>query len=155
MHRELKIFLDRLRAGEEEEISLSVAPDFLGIREEELIFDSPIEISGKAYLTKDSFIVHLKSKTCIKIPCSICNQMIIISLEAPDIFHSIFLEELKEAVFDYSFLIREDLLLQVPPFAECQKEGCPERKNLASYLKKTTSVKKNPAEETYFPFADL
>jgi hypothetical protein len=64
------------------------------------------------------------------------------------------LAELEGPVFDYAFLIRETLLLQTPPFAECNGGNCSERTEVNKYLKKPTEVKIHH-QPTYFPFSDL
>ena len=155
MELELKIFIDKLSLDQEEEITLVISPQFLEIEDKELIFDSPIEISGKCYVTNESFILQLQSKTQTKMPCSICNTLVNIDLEANEIYHSVFLEELSTNIFDYSSLVREELLLQVPPFAECENGNCPERKVITKYLKIRSPKEEKPSTQTHFPFADL
>ena len=157
MEQELKIFIERLEPQTEYPLSHSLAPSFLQIEEKELIVTAPVDVKGKVFLTDHTLIFHLSCKTAIHMPCSICNKMQVFFLNSTETIHSFDLEELRESTFDYSFLVREDLLLQIPQFAECNEGKCSERESLSSYIKKSPSpIKKGSSKQSsYFPFADL
>ncbi len=148
MHDLLRIYTEQLRRGVKEKIDLSVDPSFLDIQEEGLRFEAPIHISGEAYTTDTDLILHLSCSTEVKLPCCICNEFFTLSLTASDIYATELLDDLDSAVYDYSPLLREELLLQLPAYAECQGGKCPERENLSAYLKS-----KEPKE--HHPFREL
>lgn len=143
-----KIYADRLKGGQVEKISFTAPSDFLEIKESDLSFPHPIAIQGEAYIAEDHLIVHLQAHTQAKIPCSVCNEPFTFQIDVPDFYHTIPLEELKSAIFDFSLLLREDILLQIPHFAECSKGKCPERSSLSKY-----TIKEKHDEQ--FPFSSL
>ncbi len=153
MEHELNIFVEQLSEGEPKKVNLSLPSDMLGVQENDLILESPISISGEIYITDHHLIIHLTAKTKAKMRCSICNELTDISLDAT-IYESLPISELKSSIFDYSSLIKEELLLQLPLFCECQG-NCPERIHLKSFLKEAQPKKNTSSETTHFPFADL
>ncbi len=144
-----KIYADRLQGGQVEKINFQADSDFLDIKETDLTFPKPISIRGETYLADDHLVLHLKAETEVKVPCSICNEAFIIPISLHDFYHTVPLEELKSAIFDFRELLREDLLLQIPQFAECSGGKCPERSSLSKY-----SAKKEKQDEQ-FPFSQL
>lgn len=153
MEHQLKIFVEQLEEGKQERISLTISPPFFDIQENDLVLDSPVAISGEIYMTDHHLILHLDAKTTAKIPCAICNNLATLPLEAK-IYESLPLSELESSIFDYSSLVKEEILLQIPLFAECQS-NCPERSNLGPFLNKIKEDKSAPPENTHFPFAGL
>ncbi len=149
MQSELKIFVEQLKDGHKEKIQLTLPADFLQMQEKELEVIRPVEISGEAYTTDDSLILHLNCRTAVRMPCAVCNDPAEIELSASDIYFSQPFEELKSEIFDYAFVVREELLLLLPQFAEC-KGKCSKRKDLEALLKK-----KPAAANVQYPFADL
>jgi uncharacterized metal-binding protein YceD (DUF177 family) len=143
---ELKIYVDRLKDGHTEKIQEELFSDFLAITEEELSFPLPVNVKGDAYLAEDHLVLRLKATTKAKLPCCMCNEDFLFSIEI-DFYHTVALDELKNPVFDYSLALRESILLQVPPFAECNGGQCPERPAVSKYLKS--------APHSQFPFSDL
>lgn len=152
MQRQFKIYIDRLKHEEKESIDQEVPSEFLDVREEDLSFPTPVKIKGEAYLADEHLILHLHLKTTAALPCAICNQLVQIPISIDDFYHSEPIDELRSPTFDYTEALREAILLQVPPFAECHRGNCPERATISPYLKK-----KDPKTETpsHFPFADL
>ena len=148
-----KIYVDRLSAGQVEKIEESFDPVFLDIEEEDLKFEVPIQVSGEAYITDEYLIIHLKVQTSAKMPCSICNEMISVSIFLKNFYHIQSLSEVKGVIFDYSLSLREAILLELPKYVECGGGTCLERKNIAQYLKKDNELPED--NHTYFPFADL
>ena len=66
----------------------------------------------------------------------------VLPLEA-EICKDIELAELKEEIYNYGPLLREDLILKLPSFVECKDGNCPERENIKKFIK---------GKDTYFPF---
>lgn len=142
------IYTDRLREGKTETIEITTSPDFLAIDEPELVFDKDVHVSGRAYLANDHLILHLSAKTEGKLPCKICNEMTICTIEVDNISIPISLSEVKGAIYSFEQDLREAILLETPLIAECNGGSCPMRKkeNLRSGNKEIP---------TYLPFADL
>lgn len=141
------IFIDRLRGGQTYKIELKVEPAFLGPDEPELKFDTPVQIKGEAYLTDDHLILHCKAHTAVRMPCAVCNEMIEVKLEAKEVYHTEPIGEIKSAVFDFSEVLREALLIELPRTAECNLGKCKERGLMTPYMK--------AQERTHCPFANM
>jgi uncharacterized metal-binding protein YceD (DUF177 family) len=142
-----KIFVDRLADGSRENIELSSEPHFMDLSESELKFPEPVEVEGHAYVSDQSLFLHLSARTSACLPCSICNQMTQVPLEISDYIHVESVAEIKGKVYDFSPVIREALLLELPHTAECDSGKCPERERLKDYFSKSGG--------DYNPFQDL
>jgi uncharacterized metal-binding protein YceD (DUF177 family) len=141
-----KIYVDRLKNGQTEKIDVTVNADFLDVAD--ISFSLPVTIQGEAYLADEHLILHMQAHTETQIPCVICNKSFTLKLAVSDFYHSVPLLEIKAAIFDFSSLLREDILLQIPQFAECSGGTCPERVDISKFLK----TKKTDAQ---FPFSGL
>ena len=75
-----------------------------------------------------------------------------IPVQIKNIYHAIELTKIKYAVYDFSYLLREALILQTPKFIECNQGVCPERDELHKYLKRD---KKEDQSKQNFPFSKL
>lgn len=148
-----KIFIDQLREGHAQKINESVSPDFLQIHEKDLRFKKNIEITGETYLATDHLVIHLDVQTEAELPCAICNEWAPIKMHLSNLYFSIPLKEVKGAIYDFKSILREEILLEVPQFAECEG-GCPVRENIKKYLKENPSEGEE-VEGGYHPFADL
>jgi hypothetical protein len=149
----LKIYIDRLKGGQILKIDEALSPDFLEIDEKDLLFEAPVQLKGKAYLANNEhLIIHLHIETTACIPCSICNDLIQIPIIIKNIYLTKPIVEIKGALFDIIDEVRESILLQTPPFTECNHGKCPERENLKQFLK--PSQKKDTTDILHFPFAD-
>jgi uncharacterized metal-binding protein YceD (DUF177 family) len=148
---ELVIYVDRLKEGQTETFSGDISSDFLG---DDPSFQDNVKVSGQAYIAGDHLILKLQAETAAWLPCSICNQPTLVSSTLVDFYHAQPLEDVS-SIFDFSSLLREDLLLQLPFFAECEG-NCPERESLKKFLK--TPSESSPDGSVFnvqFPFADL
>lgn len=142
----LKIYLDRLKAESELRIDESVEPQFLATPTQELQFKDPVKIKGQAYLADDHLIVECALSTVGYLPCSICNQPTPVAVNKPDLRLVIPVEEIKGSVFELLDSVREEILLDIPQFAECGQGHCPERVSVSPFMK---------AKDEHFPFADI
>jgi uncharacterized metal-binding protein YceD (DUF177 family) len=144
---ELVIYVDRLKDGSVEKFKGTISTDFLGT---DPLFGSELSVSGEAYVTGEHLILKLQASTEAKLPCSICNGLTCVPLKLTDFYHAEPISEIP-SVFDFSELLRQDLLLQLPLFAECEG-NCPEREEIKKFLKKETSA---ALHNVQFPFSDL
>lgn len=145
---EFKIYVERLKEGQKEIFSGNA----LGLsmpEEKDLSFKKEIELSGEAYIAGDHLIIKLDARATAFMPCCICNNTVTIPVDLYSFYHAEPLEEIKSSIFDFSELVRTDLLLQLPQFAEC-RGNCSERSNLKPFLKE-----KNTVCNANFPFSGL
>lgn len=141
----MKIIVEQLKEGLEEKIKNKISPSFIDVKEEALEFLDDVEIEGKTYTTSEHLILHLKILTYATMPCSICNTKTKVEICIKNFYHAEELVSINQ-IFDYSNVLREAILLEVPSFTECHNKNCPERKEISYFLKKSDSN---------FPFANL
>jgi len=152
----LKIFVDQLKQGKVEKIDRSVPSDFLQVEEPDLSFESDISIQGEIYIAGDGLVCHLNVGATGVIPCSICNEPVEVPIRVKGLYHVEPLEKIRTGIFNLSDVIRENILLETPTFAECQNGSCPQRNVIGKYLKKDDADHQiDSEEEGYHPFADL
>lgn len=150
---QFKIYVEQLRDGHSESLNESYSPDFLDIKEKDLGFKDAVKIQGEAYLAEEMLVLHLDIKTTYLMPCRICNEPVKTDLLVNGFYHAIPLGEIKGAVFNFKEILRETILLEVPPLAECHQGKCPQRQKMKKYFKQKTE---QPAQdEGYRPFADF
>ena len=144
---ELIIYIDRLKEGQEDIFEGTTSTSFLGT---DPVFQETLSLSGKAYVTGDHLILKLQASTAAWIPCSICNELTLVPITLTNFYHA---ESTKDipSTFDFTELLREDILLQLPLFTECNG-NCPERTTVEKFLKKPTS---ESAKNAQFPFSNL
>ena len=153
---ELKIFIDRLKEGSIEKLEGEVPPNFLELDDRDLQCTSPVKLKGQAYIATDHLLIQLHIETKIFMPCSICNEPTEIKIKIPDFTHVEPLSEIRSSIFDYTELLREDILLSLPQFTECHNGKCPERDLIKNYLKKEKKAEKSSSgEAVHFPFSDI
>jgi len=144
-----KIYVHRLTEGRKERIEERIDPTFMDVAESELSFTSPVLVKGEAFLATDTLILRLRVETETVMPCAICNKDVRIKILIPNFCHTEELSGIKGGIFDYSGILREAVLLELPMTAECEN-SCPERETISVFL----SSRKHKGEE-YRPFEDL
>jgi len=154
MDETFKIFVDRLRLGKKETIRESVSPDFILLKEGDLVFNDQVEIKGEAYVVDQELVMHLDIETQAQLYCSICNEALKVPIRLRNFYHVVALDQIKGAIYDYREMLRETLIVEAPQFAECGGQ-CPKRKEYAVYMKNAETDSADEKEETYRPFADL
>lgn len=151
---ELKIYIDRLKDGRIEKLNGQFSTSCLGVEDLDISFHNLLSLEGEAYTTNDHLILRLQAKTCVFIPCAICNKLVEVPICMENFYHAKPLAEIPSAVFDFSQELREDLLLQIPQFAECNQGNCPEREQIKQYLKGEEQGAL-PSHSFQYPFSDL
>ncbi len=150
------VFLIRLADLDQDsslKIDHTVPSDFLKTFDNQLDFEGLVKLFGKAYLTDDHLIIKISAKASTKMDCSVCNGPAIKEISLEDHYITKPLAEIIDQVFDFSEELRQALLLETPPFLECEGGKCPQRSEIEKYSKKQASSKQN--EEVYFPFENL
>jgi uncharacterized metal-binding protein YceD (DUF177 family) len=143
-----KIFVEQLKDGRKEKIDFTVDPEFLDLHEAEIALPSPVKIEGEAYVTDAELILHLNVETTAIVPCAVCNKPTSIPLAAKEVYFTTPLDTLPSAIYDYTDVIRDELVLLIPQFVECGGENqCPGRADLKKYSKKP--------DDASSPFANL
>lgn len=148
-----KVFVEQLRSGNVEQLQEELGPEFLDIQEKELAFRDPVLLKGEAYLAEDELILHFNISTFAELPCSICNEMVKVPVKVQNAYHHEPLSAIKSGVFNMLNVLREAILLETPPFAECDGGNCPKRKELEKYIRKPQE--KEDEEPGYRPFENL
>lgn len=153
---ELKIYTDRLKEGERETLDLTLPPSLLSIQEEDTLFKDPIEFKAEVYIANEHLIIHLNLNTKARLFCCVCNEQVPYPIDIKNIYLTHPLQEIKGAIYDLTNEIRESILLQTPPFTECNQGNCLERAHIKKYLKSTPNLSlKQKDDIVHFPFADL
>lgn len=148
-----KIYIEQLRDGREEQINEKLDPSFLDVQEPDLIFEKPVELEGVAYLAEHELVLKWNIRAEAIMPCSICNEPVKTLIDICDFYYSEPVSEIKTGVYNFKNLLRETILLEIPPFIECHEGQCPKRQEYQKYLKEPSNPPSD--EEGYHPFADL
>ena len=149
---ELKIYTDRMKDGQSDSFKGTVSTTTLLPKELDVAFSDTLELLGEAYVAGDHLIIKLKIKASAWIPCAICNELVETPIILDNFYHAEPLEAITAGVFDFSELLRNDLLLELPHFAECQGK-CPQREHIKKFLTKTNE--KSSSQHAQFPFSGL
>ncbi len=152
MDDRFKIYVEQLRDGHTEQISEVFSPAFLEVQEDNLRYVEDVSVRGEAYLADDDLILNVSIQTSAQLPCIICNEPVAVPIHIEGFYHAEPLANIKSGIFNYKDVLREDVILETPKFAECQGK-CPQRKVMAKYFSKETEGPNQ--EEGYHPFSDL
>jgi len=150
MKTPLKIHTEHFRDGNREEFQYVLPADFLDFREEVISFHSPIHLQGEVYATDEHLILQLEAHTEIEMPCSVCNEKTFVTLKTEEIYHTIPFDEMEATIFDFTDIVREEIVILIPQFIECNQGKCPTRTDIAKFMKSKAVNTQN-----HFPFADL
>ena len=142
------IYVDRLKGGNEETIDQTVPSTLIGVNEADLKFEGNLHFEGKAYIAEDHLVLHLDVEATAVLPCKICNEPQPLQIELHGFYHTEPMETIKSGIFDMHDVVRDAILLEVPPYHECESGAC--RQEAQKYLK--SDVQKG---DEYHPFADL
>lgn len=132
----MRIYIDRLKEGQEhtfdEEVSCS---DIFDKDEIGTVINQPLSLSFKAYLAGHELVIEWHSiKAVVRVCCTICNEFFDLPLAIEGTRHIEPLSAIRGAVFNPASLVREQILLDVPAYAECTEGCCPQREALKDIL---------------------
>ena len=108
--------------------------DFLNIDESELHFGPQVDIRGEAYVVEDQLILHLDLIVPVVSICTICSGDAALTIDINNLYHIEDIKKLKTTIFDFSSVLRQEILLEVPRYAECRGGNCPDREAMKGYL---------------------
>jgi uncharacterized metal-binding protein YceD (DUF177 family) len=149
----LLTYLQDLEGGETLSVDASVAGSCLAADDAELSFPEQVKVTGQVYLAGDTVVACLSAATRACLPCRMCNGPAWVDLRLANTYHSWDRGVFKNGKVDCLEPVREELLLQVPQFAECHNGQCPERCASAAYFAKESTCM--DGVEGYQPFSDL
>src|SRR5262245_11118195 len=113
------LYIDRLRGGEEFFFEEEMNPDFLNLENDpEFSSSEKVRVSGKAYLAGDWLVIQGSIETALTVLCSMCNESFGMPVHV-DWVHEEPISNIKGGLFDYSELVREEILLEVPYYRLC------------------------------------
>jgi len=146
------VLLDHVRDGRSVAICEDFDPVTLTLNDGELSFSNPVHVKGNCYLAEDLVVVQLDIEGSYHLPCSVCNQPVTILLILKNAYITKPLSECLGGKVHFMDDLRETILLEVSSFAECNKGHCPQRTQLAKYLKQQPQ---KTSEDLYYPFDGL
>ena len=144
----LKIFIDRLQNEGEFSQSGELPASILDLSADEALAE-PIQYKLSAYIADDHLVMNFDASCQIKLPCKICNEFTTADIQCPKQTYLEPLNDIKKGMFEATSVIREAILLNLPPYIECEGHY-PARNDLKKYLKS-----ENKQAEVYQPFQDL
>lgn len=119
--------------GKVETIDEEIDPVVMDVKDILLSFDAPIKVSGKAYLAEDFLVMNLNISTEYNVPCKICQETIVKTLELEHVYFTEELTNVSSKVFDAVEQIRDTIFMDIPDYHECEG-GCPMREELKGYF---------------------
>ncbi len=127
---------DRLRNSKELKVrvDLKIPSNFLEVEDSELSFRQMVELQGEIYIVDDQLILHFDVLATVISECSICNRNADTEIKIKNFYHVEDLTKIKAPYFDFSSVLREEVLLEAPQFAECNQGSCPDRELIKPYL---------------------
>ncbi len=134
MQDDFLINIDQVRKSGNLSLNMSVSSDFLNIDESEIHFGPQVDIRGEAYVVDDRLILHLDLIVPAILVCKMCSGDAPITIDINSLYHIEEIKNLKTTIFDFSSVLRQEILLEVPRFAECRGGNCPDRETMKAYL---------------------
>lgn len=153
MDDSFKVYVEQLRDGQEQKIHEVYSPEFLEVSDNDLSFEKDVRLDGIAYTADDELVLNWEVRAHALLPCRICNEKVSVEIHLKNFYHCEPTSDIKTGIFNFKELLRETILLEVPPFAECNEGDCPQRKEVSKYLKQ--EEEKTDEGDYYHPFADL
>lgn len=128
------LFLDDLSREEEVSLAFELDPSFLDLTEKDEAQPSkPIVAQGTASLVGEFICLNLDVQCSFMLPCALCNEKFEYEVSA-SIEHQEPVENIKQRKWDFTDLVREAILLEVPFFPQCGGETCRHRDEIQKYL---------------------
>ena len=126
---DLVVYTERLRNGPEN-LEIFIDAAHLDGDIESVDFIEPIVLLSKTYLAGNDLLFSYEWKGKCAQPCVICNEVFTREVGQEDQYITVFQEEIKCGFFDVFPSIREQIIVHVDAYGECNLGQCPFRKNL-------------------------
>lgn len=151
MDERFAVYVDRLRDGTEELIDETVPASLFDLGEQ-VSDDDQVKIHGKAYLADHSLVIQVNIEATVQLRCVICNELFPFKIELNNLYITPEEEACRSGIFQFKEALREEIVLEIPLYAECHGGSCPERHSMKPYLKEGSS---DSDEETQQPFKEF
>lgn len=127
---------DRLRKSKELKVKVNfkASSDFLRLEESDVDFGETVEVQGEVYIVDDQLIIHFDVLATVVSACRVCNGNAEAEIRIKSLYHAEDLSEIRGPYFDFGAVLREEILLELPRFVECNQGSCPERELIKPYL---------------------
>jgi len=135
MEETLTIALGQLITGGQINFDEQLAPTIFDVDEAELAFEQAVHLTGEAYVVDGNLVVSFSSDATAKMVCAVCNEWCDVPLRSKGC-HTVELADIKGDNWDIAQFVAQELLLEVPTYAECQG-SCPHRDDIEKYLRKS------------------
>lgn len=134
----MRIYIDRLKEGQEQLFHEMVeCSEIFDVEEVGALALKPVDLAFKAYLAGHELVIEWQSiKAACRVNCTVCNEPFEFPIVIEEGRHIEPVSSIRGAVFNPSSLVREQILLEVPSYAECKEGACPERETLKRYIDK-------------------
>lgn len=126
--------VDLLRKEGAKDLDMSIESGRLQLDHQDAKFGPKVQLKGQAYLVDDRLILNLNVSTHAILPCTICNGEAEKLVEITNLYHVEELKNMKTTLFDFSEILKQEIFLEVPKYAECANGNCPERESMNHYL---------------------
>ena len=118
MNEDFLINIDQLRKTGNLSLNMTLPSDFLELEESELHFGAEIVLQGEAYVVDERLILHLDMIVPAILVCTICSGDAHKDVKIDNFYHVEETKKLKSTIYDFSNVLRQEILLEVPQFAE-------------------------------------
>lgn len=129
-----KLNLDVLKKGKTEELKFSVPCDFLDVHDAYLHFHGNVDVQGEAYIVDTRVVLHLDVVAHAIVPCIVCNGEADVEVCLHNFYHVEDISESRQPIYDFSTILREEILVECPQYSECHNGQCPDRNVVNQYL---------------------
>jgi uncharacterized metal-binding protein YceD (DUF177 family) len=133
--------ISRILQGEDYTFEETLEPKEMELTEEFLRFEAPIQVQGTAYKAGDAVVYYFQASTHASVSCTFCCEFFLLPLDVKIGNEALEPEEL-DGIENYDLwpIIRQELLLSLPNYAQCRPQGCPEREQYAHIIKNSSQA---------------
>ncbi|SCA64226.1 Uncharacterized protein SCG7086_CT_00040 [Chlamydiales bacterium SCGC AG-110-P3] len=154
----LAVYVDRLRGGGIQSLEAELGPEYLAVDDSEARIKASTRVTGEASLAVEELLIRFSAATSVHVPCTVCTRDVVVPVEVTDCCHVVSEDECPHGIYDVAPLVREELVMALPRFVECEGH-CPERSAVNGYISDKESSASgrdtNEPADGYRPFADL
>ena len=134
MSNKCLFFLDQLQGGGEIAIDLELDPSFLELQEtDEAKACSSIVVEGPACLVDGFICLSVEATGSFRMACALCNEPFEYKVKVP-IRHQEPTDTMKQGKWNFTEVVREAILLELPFFPQCGGKECLHREEIQKYL---------------------
>lgn len=129
------IYLDQLQQGNELPLSCVLDPCFLELQEtDEAQCIAPVSIQGTCACVDDFVVLNVGVRALFTLPCALCNERFEYEVVLDRFRHQETLQDIKSPTWDFSTVLREAILLEIPFFPQCGGKECVNKDEVKKYF---------------------